>query len=642
MRNHTVRVLLVEDDQDDYFLTRELLAEIEGTRFELDWAASYGTAQEAIARQEHDVYLLDYRLGEHNGLDLLREAVRRGCQGPLILLTGHGDRQVDLEAMTAGAADYLIKAQISSALLERSLRYAIERKRTETTLKVQSRVLESMAEGVSLVDEQGTILFSNPAFDAMFGYEHGELIGQAATVLNDGTPEENRHLLAHIAEQLQTQGAWVGEIRNRKKDGTPFLTETHVSTLEMSGKTYRVSVKQDITGRKNLEEQLRQAQKMEGIGRLAGGVAHDFNNLLTGILGYSELNFSKLAPGDPVRADLNEIKKLAERAASLTRQLLVFSRRQILAFEVLDLNTVVADMDKMLHRLIGEDVELMTVLTPALCRVKADLGQMEQVILNLAVNARDAMPRGGTLTIRTHNVDLEKDRLISLPGVGPGRYVLLEVRDTGCGMDERVKAHLFEPFFTTKPVGAGTGLGLATIYGIVEQTGGHIEVQSEVGRGTAFKIYLPCTEETISQPSSPQALSSSPRSGETVLLVEDEPSVRTLVSTVLRANGYTLLEAREGIAALEISAQHPGPIHLLITDVVMPRMSGRELAERLVSLRPDMRLLYLSGYTDDTVVRHGVREAEMPFIQKPFSPAALVRKVREVLDQPKDLQHRGS
>ena len=422
MQTDPIRVLLVEDDEADYVLTRELLSDIAGTRFQLDWVTTYAEGQEAIGRNAHAVYLLDYQLGEHTGLELLREAVAGGCKGPLILLTGHGDREIDLEAMRAGAADYLAKDQINAALLERSIRYAIERECAERTLKIHARVLESMTEGVTLLDEQGVILFTNRAFDAMVGYASGELIGCPAYQVHDCPPEEALELFGQVRQELAARGSWSGELRSRKKDGTSFLTEVRISTLEMSGGVYWVAVQQDITERMRLEERLRQAQKMEAVGRLAGGIAHDFNNLLTGILGYSQICQQSLAGDDTapdaersscplssarashLHEDIQEISRLAERAAALTKQLLAFSRKQILAFRIVDLNAIVADMDKMLRRVIGEDIELVTVLAPVLHAVKVDTSQMEQVILNLAVNARDAMPRGGTLTIRTRNV----------------------------------------------------------------------------------------------------------------------------------------------------------------------------------------------------------------------------------------------
>ena len=378
--------------------------------------------------------------------------------------------------------------------------------------------------------------------------------------------------------------------------------------------------------------QLEQAQKMDAIGRLAGGVAHDFNNLLTVILGRTDLLLGPLAPEHPMRRGIELIQRTAGRAVELTRQLLAFSRKQVLEPVVLDLNAVTADMKDMLGRLIGEDIALLTTPTPGLGRVTADRGQIEQVIMNLAVNARDAMPKGGRLILETANVDLDDDYVRRHVGARPGPHVMLAVSDTGTGIPREIQSQIFEPFFTTKEPGKGTGLGLATVYGIVKQSGGYIEVDSESGRGTTFRIYLPrCDAEPVAA-----ERGSRPEVGaggtETILLVEDEEGVRELARDILRASGYTVLEARNGAEALLLCERHQGPLDLLLTDVVMPRMSGRELAERLTPLRPDLSVLYMSGYTDDAVIRHGVLDAGTAFLQKPFTPVTLVQRVRETLD----------
>jgi len=382
---------------------------------------------------------------------------------------------------------------------------------------------------------------------------------------------------------------------------------------------------------RRLEEQLVQSQKMEGIGRLAGGVAHDFNNLLTAILGYAELMESQLED-EGLRSELREIRLAGERAAALTRQLLAFSRRQVLQPRILDLNTVVSGVEKMLVRLIGEDVTLVTRLEPALGSVKADPGQLEQVIMNLAVNARDAMPEGGTLTFETANAVLDADFVAAHPGALLGAHVVLMVADTGTGMTDVVRSHVFEPFFTTKEKGKGTGLGLATAYGIVKQSGGNITVDSEAGRGTTFRIYFPCVEGTAVVPGRAASSSLSPVGTETILLVEDEAGVRKLSRTVLQTQGYVVLEAASGDMALQVARSETGPIHLVVTDVVMPGMSGREVWDRLRVLRPESRVLFMSGYTDDVIARHGVLEPGIAFLQKPFTPFSLTQKVRDVLD----------
>jgi PAS domain S-box-containing protein len=381
------------------------------------------------------------------------------------------------------------------------------------------------------------------------------------------------------------------------------------------------------------EAQLQQSQKMEAVGRLAGGVAHDFNNMLTVIRGYSELVLSRLGQSDPLRKELEEVKKAADRASGLTGQLLAFSRRQFIAPKVLDLNSIINNMEGMLRRLLGEDIiELCTVLEPECGQVKADPGQIEQVIMNLAVNARDAMPTGGRVTIETANIEFGEYGSRGPMGAEPGRYVCLIMRDTGHGMDEETQSHMFEPFFTTKEKGKGTGLGLSTVYGIVKQSGGYIEVESKPGRGATFKIYFPCVDGSVQEMGGETVTADSIRGRETVLLVEDEPGVRRLVNETLRLHGYTVLEARHGIEALLTGAKHMGPIHLLLTDVVMPQMSGPEVAEKLLDVRPDVKVLYMSGYPDHPVFSKGGVDTERCFLQKPFTPSALAQKVREVLD----------
>ncbi len=379
------------------------------------------------------------------------------------------------------------------------------------------------------------------------------------------------------------------------------------------------------------DEQLRQSQRLEAIGLLAGGVAHDFNNLLTAIIGYSDLTLRRVAPEDPTWREISQVKRAGERAATLTRQLLAFSRKQILQPKVIDLNEVVGECEKLLRRLIGEDIDLAVVPGQGLWRAKADPAQIEQVIVNLAVNSRDAMPRGGRITIETANVMLDEAYAHAHLGADPGPYLMLAVSDDGCGMDAETRARIFEPFFTTKGLGKGTGLGLSTVYGIVKQSGGHIWVYSEPGKGTTFKVYLPRFEGAASEASAPSTPSLPPRGTETVLLAEDETLVRDLVATMLTQSGYQVVVATDAQKALEAAASYEGIIPLLVTDVVMPGLSGEQLYEKLHAFRPDLRVLYISGYTDNAIVHHGVLNEGTPFLQKPFGPDALARKLREVL-----------
>ena len=469
------------------------------------------------------------------------------------------------------------------------------------------------------------------------------MLGREAVWISDVATEKNflraesakkAGLHAAFAFPVQTGEKLLGvlemfsrEIRN------PYYSKSDIEVFVAIGGQIaqfieRKSVEQNL---EQAAEQLRQSQKLEGIGQLAGGIAHDFNNLLTVINGRSQLMMSRFKPGDRIRNELELISKTGDRAAALTRQLLAFSRRQVLQPKVLDLNFIVADMDKMLSRMIREDIDLISVLDPTLKKVKADAGQIEQVIVNLVVNARDAMPAGGKLTIETANVELSKEYYQTHTDVRPGAYVMLAVSDNGQGMDTAVKARIFEPFYTTKPQGQGTGLGLSTVYGIVKQSGGHIAVYSEVGKGTTFKIYLPQSADVQSAEFN-QTLTAASTGKEVILVSEDEEGVRDLVRDLLEMNGYTVLVARNGKEALNISKEHKGKIHLLLTDVVMPGIGGPELANRVRADHPETKVLFTSGYTDHAIVRNGELEAGLAFIQKPFTPVTLARKVREVLD----------
>lgn len=511
---------------------------------------------------------------------------------------------------------------------------AIERKRTEEQLHESERkyrlLFETNPEPMFVYDcETLRILAANTAAIARYGYSEAEF---GDLTIRDVAPGEEWGRFEHELSSRPDPGAIHSAVHHRAKDGRLFDVDLVARPLEFAGRRARLVLARDVTAQRLLEEQLRQSQKMEAVGQLAGGIAHDFNNLLTAILGSTQLLLHATPAGDPRREDAEEIRNAGVRAAELTRQLLAFSRRQVLAPKVLELNAAVANMDRMLRRLIGEHIELVTSLAATAGAVHADPGQLEQVLLNLVVNARDAMPHGGRVTIETARVTAAEELVERRHRLPPGDYVCLAVTDSGLGMDEATQAHLFEPFFTTKDVGKGTGLGLATVYGIVKQSGGHIWVYSEPGRGTTVKVYLPrvgAAVEAVTPIADPPAL----RGGdETVLLVEDATPVRMLARRSLEARGYRVLDAADGPSALRTASTHAGGIDLLVTDVVMPGMSGRELAERLAPARPMMKVLYTSGYTDDAMVLQGVLTAGVAFLQKPFVPDALARKVREVLD----------
>lgn len=504
-------------------------------------------------------------------------------------------------------------------------------------------IVDSAMDAIITVGSDQRVLLFNGAAEKVFRLSANEAIGQP---LDRFIPE--RYRLVHrehvkrfgrTGQSARRMGA-LGAISGLRANGEEFPIEASISNIEIAGEQLFTVILRDVSERKQLEDQYRQAQKMEAVGRLAGGVAHDFNNLLTIINGYSELLLEGLPRGDPAKKMIAEIKGAGERAVGLTRQLLAFSRKQVLVLVRLDLNGLLSEMGKMLKRLIGEDIELTVRTAPDLWPIRADPGQIEQIVMNLVVNARDAMPQGGNLTIETRNVELSESYRETHPEVEPGRYVQLSVADSGCGMDAATRARAFEPFFSTKGE-KGTGLGLATVYGIVKQSGGHVEVYSEPGLGSTFKIYLPEDKSPGPTRKSSHLPQRSLRGTETILVVEDEAGVRALTRQILQNRGYTVLEAENGVEALAVSGQHAGPIHLLLTDVVMPQMSGRELAVQLTKLRPETRTLYLSGYTDDAIVRHGVLEASMSFLQKPFSSDSLARMVREVLDQNGEVAEAG-
>ncbi len=499
-------------------------------------------------------------------------------------------------------------------------------------------VLDNAQDGIVACDAGGALTFINRAARELLGQFHQPILPEGLVAEFGAYHADGQTILAKEEAPL------FRALRGESLKDLEIVIRPHgnaARNVRVTGQPIRdaagkqlgaVVVMHDVTERNHLEQQLRQAQKMEAFGQLAGGVAHDFNNLLAVILGYSELMLGFLRLDDRSRGMAQEIHNAGERAALLTRQLLAFSRKQVVQLQVLDLNVIVASSEKMLARLIGEDVELTSVLSHRLERVKVDPGQIEQLIMNLAVNARDAMPRGGKITIETRNADLDEKYVQSHPEVKPGRYVLLTVSDTGSGMSDEVKRRIFEPFYTTKEVGKGTGLGLATVFGIVKQSGGHVWVYSEVGQGTSFKVYFPSVAEVL--PTSTVETRPAPVAAgdETILIVEDEKAVRMLTRLALQANGYNLLEAGDGAEAIRLCELHRGPIHLLVSDVVMPFLGGRLLAEQLTALHPEMKVLFVSGYTDDAVVRHGVLQADVAFLQKPFSIGALQRKVRSVLD----------
>ncbi|PYQ00428.1 MAG: hybrid sensor histidine kinase/response regulator [Acidobacteria bacterium] len=591
----------------------------------------------ALDRGGFDVIVSDFRLPAYDGLQALQEASTRRPEVPFVFFTGNLGEARAIQALKSGATDYVLKDGAVERLapaIQRAVREAAERRaraQAEDALKQSEegfRQLFNCNPHPTWVFDVETLRFVevNDAAIEHYGYSREEFRGMRITDLH---PSEEVPLVEEAVatpkDGIRRFGTWV----HRTKDGRLINVDVAAHDLEFRGRRGRLVVAHDITQQQELQVQLQQSQKMDAIGRLAGGVAHDFNNLLGVIIGYGERLLRRLP--SPDRREINEVLKAAEHAASLTRQLLAFSRRQVLKPRVLDLNAVVGEMDGMLRRIIGEDIDLVTVLQDGLGQVKADPGQIQQVVMNLAVNARDAMPKGGRLTIETGNAELDESYTSAHLAVRSGHYVMLAVTDSGMGMDAATQARIFEPFFTTKEAGKGTGLGLSTVFGIVKQSEGNVWVYSEPQRGTTFKIYLPRVDEVVEEQPAQEAETAAGGS-ETILLVEDSDSLRELGREILEEHGYKVIEASSGAAALEALARHTGSLDLILTDLVMSGMSGRELADQVTRLRPGTKVIFMSGYTDDALGHHGVLETGTAFVEKPFTIDGLLRKVRDVLD----------
>ncbi|MCL5746102.1 MAG: PAS domain S-box protein, partial [Acidobacteria bacterium] len=516
--------------------------------------------------------------------------------------------------------------------IEGIAREITQRRRSEEWVRKLSQVAEQIPVAVVITDTAGTIEYVNSAFTAISGYTHDEALGKNPRILKSGEmrPEEYRHLWSSITAGRE----WAGVFHNKAKDGRLYWERAVIAPIvDARGSiTNFVGIKEDITEQKKLEEQFRQSQKMEAVGRLAGGVAHDFNNLLTVINGYSNLLLTRLPESDPSREMASQIYNAGERAADLTQQLLAFSRRQPAQPQPLNINKTIEQTRTMLERLLGEDIRLVMRLDPGVCLVMADSGQIHQIVMNLAVNARDAMPGGGTLTIETATVEVDQGLASLHSDAVPGSYVMLAVSDTGVGMDAEMLEHIFEPFYTTKAAGKGTGLGLSMVYGVVRQYGGWIGVYSEPGRGSTFKIHLPRLRDDTAQDCTTGPEPAAMKGSETILVVEDQPDVRKFAAAVLRGCGYRVLEAARGEDALLVAAGHPGPIQLMLTDAVMPGMSGMELARRFESSRPDMTVVFMSGYGENVIAQGGMISPDVNYLSKPFSADALVQRVRDALD----------
>lgn len=631
-----INVLVVDDDESIFDLVVDLLQATAPGQYQPSWTTSYDEALQALQNPAVDVALIDYRLGTTNGLHLISELTASPSNVPLILLTGQGGRELDSAALEAGATDYLDKATLSGQLLDRSLRYAIGRRRAAEALRRSDerfRALFANSPAAIYIAHVATGLVDdvNDEFEHLTGYGRAEVIGHSTTELGLWVD-------ADVRAALSVRAAAGESVRNADmqmicKAGERRHVLVSLNQLSAGADTepLQVAVLLDVTAQRALETQLRQAQKMEAVGQLAGGVAHDFNNALTAILGYSALALDDL-PGDSMAGTaIGEVQKAGERAAALTTQLLAFSRRAVLEPSVINPNELVRNTETLLRRLIGTDMMLTLHLASNLSVVRADAALLEQAIVNLVLNAREAMPSGGHLDIETANVILDP-AFAADHGVAAGSYVSIAVADTGTGMDETVKARVFEPFFTTKGPGEGSGLGLAMVYGAVTQSGGSISVQSQLGLGSTFTIYLPASDQPLTQHETRPT--SGARGTETVLVVEDQDDVRQLVRELLHRSGYTVIAAADPHEALGILAQPHTKISLLLTDVVMPHMNGRELARICQARQPGLRVLYMSGYTNDALGQRGLLDPGIALIHKPFAVPVLLQRVRAVLDAP--------
>lgn len=643
-----LHLLVVDDDADHAAMVVEFLRLTESCRgATLDTAHDYDQAKRMLLADAYALAFVDYWLGARDGLSLLREIRHAGVDTPVVVLTGRGAEEVAVDAMKAGASDYLSKTQLSVETLDRTVRYALalhqqelQRRQAEAAVRASEErfraLVENSSDALLLLDPEGRIQYVTPSSTRDLGWTPEQMSGRS--IFDFLHPDDRDLAGVRMADMLRRPNrAITAEVRFLHADGSTRIMEG-VASNRLDDPSVRAIVinARDITERRRLEEQLHQAQKMEAVGQLAGGVAHDFNNLLTAILGYSNLILDDVPPDSPMRRDLEEIRSAGERAASVTRQLLAFSRRQMLQPQIVDVNALVRQIEKLLRGLLSAQIELVPRLAPDLVPIKVDPGSLEQILVNLAVNAKDAMPHGGRLTIETANVTIGPDAAEPLAPMPPGRYVLLAIGDTGDGMDAATRARIFEPFFTTREQGRGSGLGLATVYGMVKQSGGYIWVESQPGEGTVFNVYLPPAESVMIARSPGRLSDLDKKQGwETVLLVEDEDAVRSLARAVLRRHGYTVLEARHGVDALRLAERHHDEIHLLLTDMVMPHMNGPELADRLSSVRPRMKVLFMSGYVDRTAVPDF---ASMSFLQKPFTPETLARKVRLILDRPAEVR----
>ena len=640
MQSQSYQILLIGEHPSRAQAYAQMLQEAEDASFEVEKETNWQSGLTRIASRASERPLPDAILWElpasgAAALGSLKETAFQQCCVPFVVLVPENQRQLGRQMLEAGASEYLVKEKLNKDSLKRALRYAIERNRAENSVRQWEKRSEDLFENTRdilfTLDLEGNVISLNKAAEEVLGWPLNE--AREKNIKGLVAPEHAAlcgEMMRRIVSEEPLQHF---EIAMLRKDGRKVLLEASARLIRSKGKKDCVQgIARDVTERRQLENMVRQSQKLEAIGRLSGGLAHDFNNLLCVINGHTELLTEALQPGEPAMRSVTQIRKAADSAAALTRQLLAFSRRQVFHPQVVDLNTIVTETERLLARVIDEHVEFCTALDPALGRVLVDPVQVEQVIINLVLNARDAMPEGGKLTIETTNLDLQEDHQSKLSQIPAGKYVMLALTDTGCGMNEETQSRIFEPFYTTKEMGKGTGLGLATVYGIVKQSGGFIWVYSEEGRGTTFKVYFPRVAGPLTEARSSRHIEIS-KGTETILVVEDAEPLRALTKEFLTACGYTVLEAANGDEAIRIAQSFAETIDLLLTDVVMPRMGGKSLVEQMAQIRPNTRVLYMSGYPNDGIVQAGILANGVALLEKPFTREILSKRVRQVLDE---------
>ncbi len=621
-----IKVLLVDDDEDDYILTRDWFDKFPESEFQLDWVNSYTQAMTAIALQQHDVYLVDYRLGNRTGLDLLRAAIAKGCTAPIILLTGQGDHGVDLEAMKAGAADYLEKSQLGAPLLERSLRYAIERQRAAQKIREQAALLDLATDAILVRDLENQIIFWNRGAELLYGCSREQAISKNASGL---WQEQDIHLFPAALSTLIAQGSWQGELQQITSSGQVIIVESRWTLIhDFAAKPQSILVvNTDITQKKQLEAQFLRAQRLESLGTLASGIAHDLNNILAPILMTAQLLESQLDDSRSQRL-LSILIGNVKRGANLVKQVLSFARGMEGERSLLQVRHLITEIRQIIKETFPKSIEVETILPLDLLAVLGEATQLHQVLMNLCVNARDAMPDGGTLTISAENLLIDENYAQMHLDAEVGSYIVITVADTGMGIERHVAERMFEPFFTTKEIGKGTGLGLSTVLGIVKSHNGFIDVDSQVGKGSRFKVYLPAVAAKVtSETESKDFLAGN---GESILVVDDEAAIRDITKTTLETYNYHTFTANDGIEAIAMYAEHQSEISIVLTDMVMPFMDGLTTIRTLRKINPDVKIIAVSGLSSQEKFSASTDVQVHAFLSKPYTAKELLQTIHDV------------